>query len=208
MPIVRRFVVNCVDEETCIELVNTLLENLPATTYISYRIRGGKLEITIQGLKHEVQNIWSLIKYYHSNVLRIMSQKHKEYKEYPIDYIVSKTRRTFPPDVLVEVLKAKGFYALHEDDVVKTNAPIEEVLKLASRIAELLDEIKYDVRGKATKKVVVLASILFEVDPHDVINKLLDEGILRKDDEEKPILAVDKETAIARIKTIFKQLLH
>ncbi len=208
MPIIRKFVLNCIDKETCMELVNTLLENLPATTYLSYRLRGDKLEITVYGLKHEVQNIWSLIKYYYSNVLKIMSQKYKEYKEYPIDYIVSKTRRTFPPDILVEILKVKGFHALHEDNIIKTNAPIEEVLELASKIAELLDKIKYDVRGKATKKVVVLTSLLLKMDPNDAINRLLNEGILRKDDEGKPILAIDKETAITRIKTIFKQLLH
>ena len=206
MPISRKFVLNCIDEQTCIELVNTLLENLPTTMYVSYRIRGNKLEIVVQGLKHDVQGIWALIKHYHSDLLKIKAQKMKEFKEYPIRYIVSKIRRTFPPDIVVEILKAKGYKADLEDDKITTNANLDMVSDIASKVAKILDEIRYDVVGKSTKKIVVYASILLDKNPKDIVRVLIDEGILVEDEEVgKPRLAVNLEQAIKKIKTIYKQ---
>ena len=206
MPISRKFVLNCIDEQTCIELVNTLLENLPATMYVSYRIRGNKLEIVVQGLKHDVQGIWALIKHYHSDLLKIKAQKMKEFKEYPIRYIVSKIHRTFPPDIVVEILKAKGYKADLDDDKITTNANLDMVSDIASKVAKILDEIRYDVVGKSTKKIVVYASILLDKNPKDIIRALIDEGILVEDEKVgKPRLAVNLEQAIKKIKTIYKQ---
>jgi len=207
VPISRKFVLNCIDEQTCIELVNTLLENLPVTTCISYRIRGNKLEIVVQGLKHDVQGIWALIRHYYSDLLKVKAQKMKEFKEYPIRYIVSKIRRTFPPDIVVEILKAKGYKADLEDDRITTNASLDVVSDIAFKVAKILDEIRYDVVGKSTKKIVVYASILLDKDPKDVIGVLINEGILVEDKElGKPKLVVNLEQAIKKIKTIYKQV--
>lgn len=209
MPISRKFVLNCQDQETCIELINTLLENLPSTTFISYRIRGNKVEITVQGLKHEVQGIWALIRHYYSDIMKIKSQTTKQVKEYPIRYIVSKTHRTFPPDVLVEVLRTLGYIAEVQDDNVVTNADLDIIVSIASRIADIIDRIRYEVVGKSTKKIVAYAAIVLNREPKEVIEELKNAGILVVDEETgKPKTRINIVQAIRGIKTIYKQELR
>lgn len=188
------------------ELINTLLDNLPPTTLIYYRIRGDKIEITVQGLKHEVQGIWALIKHYYSDIMKVKSQTAKQVKEYPITYIVSKIRRTFPPDVLVEVLRTLGYTAEIRDDSVLTNADLDKIISIASKIADIIDRIKYEVVKKSTKKIIAYAAIVLDKEPEKVIEELKNAGILVEDDEAgKPMIRMDIAQAIRRIKTIYKQ---
>ncbi len=204
MPVTRKFVINCPSEDFCQELLNILLENLPSYN-MYYRIRNNKIEITITGLKSDINHVWSMIKTYKQLLMTTYSKDKKGLLSLPIKYIVMNIRKTFPPDILVTLLSLKGYKAILENDIIKTNASKDEVFNLADVVADILQELKYRALGKSTKKIVTIASILLNKSVNDAIEFLKESGILEEVEEDKYKIKVNLDQALS---TILRQYIN
>ncbi len=204
MPVTRKFVINCPSKEFCQELLNILLENLPSYN-MYYRIRNNKIEITITGLKSDISYVWSMIKTYKQLLMTTYSKDKEGLLGLPIKYIVMNIRKTFPPDILVTLLSLKGFKAILENDIIKTNASKDEVFHLADMVADILQELKYRALGKSTKKIIVTASILLNKSVNDAIEFLKETGILEEIEEDKYKIKVNFDQALS---TILRQYIN
>ena len=204
MPVTRKFVINCPSEDFCQELLNILLENLPSYN-MYYRIRNNKIEITITGLKSDTNYVWSMIKTYKQLLTITYGRDKKGLHSLPIKYIVMNIRKTFPPDVIVTLLSLKGYKAVLENDVIKTDASKSEVFDLANTVADILQELKYRTLGKNTKKIIVIASILLNRPVNDAIEFLKETGIIEEVEEDKYKIKVNLDQALS---TILRQYIN
>lgn len=206
MPITRKFVVNCPSEDFCQELLNILLENLPSYN-MYYRIRNNKMVITITGLKGDVNHVWSMIKTYKQLLMTTYSKSRNEegLLNLPIKYIVMNIRKTFPPDVIVTLLSSKGYKVILENDVIKTNASKSEVFDIANKVADILQELKYQVLGRNTRKIIVITSILLNKSINETIDFLKETGVLEELEKNRYKLKVNLDQALS---TILRQYIN
>ena len=204
MPITRKFVINCPSEDFCQELLSILLENLPSYN-MYYRIRNNKIEIHVTGLKTEINHVWSMIKTYKQMLMNTYMKDEKGLSNIPVKYIVMHIRKTFPPDILVTILSIKGYKAVIEGEIIKTNASKNEVFTLANMIADRIEELKYRAIGRNTKKIIVTTSILLNKNIDETIEVLKNKDILEEIEEDKYKAKVNFEQALS---TILRQYIN
>ncbi len=204
MPLIKRvFHVNCSGEE-CLKIAEIIRENITVTE-VHIDIKDYGLVIEIYGYKSDVKNAWNKIKKLvamYKNVSRTIKGGEVLY---PVEYIVSLIKKTFPPLLLVEVLKRKGYSSRYEDGKIITNAEIEEVKSIAEKIADIINEIRYDVKGTTSKYFVAAASILLGLEPSEVIEKAINHGLMYLDEDEKARIRYEWRQALDKFVKIFSR---
>ncbi len=165
--------------------------------------RDGKISIILVGVEADVRDSWFRIKTLVSELWDLYNLAKRG--EVSIDAIVREIRRTFPPQALVETLRLKGFRAeLLEDNILRTNAPTSTVLEIAAKIAEVIDAIKFDVKGSAAKHVVATVAAAFDVSPYTVIEIGLKADVFRETEDGKIELKREWRQAIRRLAVVFQ----
>ncbi len=187
MPLIKRFFyIPCRGEE-CFKLAELIKEKIPSVEYVDITIEEDGLYITMYGYKTDIKYAWEYIRRLVSSYKSSVTTLKGGIKRIKIEYLVEKTRRTFPPIVLVEILERLGYKAgLNQDKTeIYTDAPTELIEEIINKIWEVINAIKYDVRGTTSKYFVVVSSIVLKMDPEQVLSKAYSMGIMGKDEEGK-----------------------
>ncbi|MET1159386.1 MAG: DUF2067 family protein [Thermoprotei archaeon] len=165
MPLVKRvFYIPC-KGDLCLKLAEIINEKAPAVEHAEIKISDNGLYITLYGYKTDVRNAWEYIKRIASLYLSAIRDTGG-IKRIKLEYLVDRLRRTFPPRLLAAILNYMGYRCEydHDKNELVTDAPLEIIEDIAKKIAEIIDSIKYDVRGTTTKYYVVAASIILNTD--------------------------------------------
>jgi hypothetical protein len=182
LPLIKReFFIPCKGDE-CFKLAELINEKIPQVELIDIDISDHGLRIKMYGYKSDVRRAWNTIK----QLVRIYRtpyiMEHGRLRRMPIQYIVERIKRTFPPSLLVYILKKKGYRAaLSEDgEEIVSDAEPDYIVEIASRIADLTQRIKDFTRGTSTKYFIIAASILLDKDPEYIVEKAFAMGLLEK----------------------------
>ncbi len=187
MPLIKRFFyIPCRGEE-CFKLAELIKEKIPSVEYIDITIEEDGLYITMYGYKTDIKYAWEYIRRLVSSYKSSITILKGGIKRIKIEYLVEKTRKTFPPIVLVEILEYLGYKAVLNKDKTEiyTDAPTELIEEIVNKIWEVINAIKYDVRGTTSKYFIVVSSIVLKMDPEQVLSKAYSAGIMDKDEEGK-----------------------
>jgi len=164
----RLYVVNVPPSIPAEKLYEKLAEAV-RSGYAEIAIRGGKAYIEIVGTDAQIKESWMRLR----TVLSQLWSLHmlRTTREAAIESIVGEAGRTFPPEALVYALRLRGYAAQLSSDkqLLRTDAPPEEVVALARSIAEVLDEVRFRLRGSAAKKMVAALAAGLGVEPERVI---------------------------------------
>ncbi len=203
MPIVRRLYTIRVPPGIDAEKLNERLKEAIRTPYAEIKVeKDGRLRILLVGVEADVKESWFRIRNVVSELWELYNLAKRG--EVSVEAIVKEVRRTFPPQALVEALKLRGYRAeLLEGNVLRTNAPPEVILSLATRIAEVIDEVKFDVRGTAAKRVVAAVAAAFDLSPQQVIEVGLKADVFTEDEDGKIVLKREWRQAIRRLSVVF-----
>lgn len=197
MPLIRRvYHISCHGEE-CYKLAEFIRENI-SVPEISITFREHGIYVELYGYKSDIRNAWSKIKHLVSMYRRSMTRTRKGYR-ITIDYIVSKIRKTFPPTLLVEILKKRGYSVSYEGDYIEIDIEPDELIELASRVADIIQAIRYEASGTTTKYLITAATILTNRSSEDVdqvISELEELGYLYRDEDGKARLKLDWKKAL------------
>jgi len=187
LPLIKRFFyIPCRGEE-CFKLAELIKEKIPSVEYVDITIEEDGLYITMYGYKTDIKYAWEYIRRLVSSYKSSITTLKGGVKRIKIEYLVEKIRKTFPPIVLVEILERLGYKAgLNQDKTeIYTDAPIELIEEIVNKIWEVINVIKYDVRGTTTKYFVVVLSIVLKMEPEQVLSRAHSMGIMDKDEEGK-----------------------
>ena len=187
MPLIKRFFyIPCRGNE-CFKLAELIREKIPSVEYVDITIEEDGLYITMYGYKTDIKQAWEYIRRLVSSYKSSITTLKGGIKRIKIDYLVEKTRKTFPPIVLVEILSRLGYRAgLNQDKTeIYTDASSELIEEIINKIWDIINTIKYDVRGTTSKYFVVVSSIVLNVEPEHVISEACSRGIMEKDEEGK-----------------------
>ncbi len=153
------------------------------TPFAEISIHGNRAFIELVGTEAEIKDTWYRIR----NALQDLWELYRleKRKEASIDAIVREAGRTFPPESLMYALKLKGYDARLSEDkqYIYTNAPPDIVIESARRIAEVIDEIRFRVKGSAAKHMIAAIAAGLSVDPEKVIEYGIKTRVLEETDD-------------------------
>ncbi len=153
------------------------------TSFAEISIRGNRAFIELVGTEAEIKDTWYRIR----NSLQDLWELYRleRQKEASISAIVKEAGRTFPPESLVYALKLKGYDARLSEDkqYIYTNAPSDIVIESARRIAEVIDEIRFQVKGSAAKRMIAAIAAGLSVGPEKVIEYGLQTRVLEETED-------------------------
>jgi len=197
MPFIRRvYHISCHGEE-CYRLAEFIRENI-SVPEINITFREHGIYVELYGYKSDIRNAWSKIKHLVSMYKRSMIRTRKGYR-ITIDYIVSRIRKTFPPILLIEILRKMGYDANYKENIIEVDIEPDELIKLADKIANIIQTIRYKVSGTTAKYLITAAAILTnrsieEID--QVVNELEELGYLFRDEDGKVRLKLEWRKAL------------
>ncbi len=178
----RVFHISCRGEE-CYRIAEFIKENI-GVPEISITFRENGLYIELYGYKSDIRNAWARIK----QLIRMYRQAHVPTAvghRVSIEYIVSNIKKTFPPQLLVEVLKRKGYEARYDGEAIETSASLDTLIGLADSIADIISSLKYRVRGSTAKHLIAASTLLTGKPLEKVIDELVEKGYLYYDEDDK-----------------------
>jgi len=175
----RRFRVKCVDEP-CEKLAEKISESISIAGEYNVTIQDGFVTVEFYGYESEIKKAWGKIK----NMLAGSPKVEKGVFVFDINTMFKDVGSTFPPRVLVEVLRRLGFTASlsGEGDKIKTNASKETVYSISSRIAEVAGTIPSEIRGLSTKYYILTLSVLTSFPVEEVIGRGIEAAHLKRDE--------------------------
>ncbi len=172
--------------------------------YAEISIRGGKLFVEVTGTDYEIKDSWYRIRQAVAELWELYKLSRGE--EASIEAIVKEAGRTFPPEVLVYVLRLQGYDAqLSEDNTrIRTTAPLEVVVQNARAIAEVIDEIRFRVKGTAARRLIAALAVGLREPPEKVIEYGLKSRVLVEDEVEGIRLREEWRRALRKLAVLLK----
>ncbi len=173
-------ILNCGNRDKCLELLDYILNYRGLKgTYIQYSIDDGKLRIWISGAESEALVTKHVVmKAYRE--WRALDAWRRGVSGVSINLLIKTVGKPFVSEALTEVLKMLGYEAELSSGVLETNAPPDEVVRVAKELAEALEKVvKFRPRASYAAKALVTAySVITGKDPLEVIKELEDTGFL------------------------------
>ncbi|MEM1719666.1 MAG: DUF2067 family protein [Desulfurococcaceae archaeon] len=196
MPLIkRRFYVPCKEDE-CLKLYELLKDRMPSINYISMQLTGRGLLLEAHGYESDIKDLWIEVKRLVGPLKEIT--RKAALRKYPISLVAKMIRKTFPPKLLMEILRRMNYTAEHlsDEDSIVTNAPLEVILRLAERIADLNPEATRLAANTSTRYYIIAGCILSEMSLEGVVGLSADLNILKRSEDGRHVLVVDWRTAL------------
>ncbi len=144
-----------------------------------YSVDSG-LKITLFGDREELKDSEAVVRRLYRN-FRIVRNPVGGLYRYPSDWLSE--HGGISMSLLTLSLKAAGLTAVWKEDILHTALEPEEMIDLMHELKSLSEEIKYEVRQRKAREVIVAVSINSGVSPFDVLELAEEEGFMEKDDE-------------------------
>lgn len=197
MPLTKRkFFIQCLDDE-CFKLADLIREKIPQVEQIDITITSHGLYITMYGYKTDIRNAWKYIRELITGYKSAITEQGG-IKKVKINFLVEKIKHTFPPRLLIEILRLKGYNANYdkENNLIETTAPLNEIEDIVKKIVSIMEDIKYKVAGTTTKYYVIGSSVLTGLLPSEIFEKGTKYGYLYIDEDGKYRLRIDWRKAL------------
>lgn len=202
MPLVkRRFRVPCRGEE-CLKLYEYVKDRVPSLEHVEFKVSGSGLVVEAYGYETDVKRLWSELRSYVRALRHVSTRGLNSFR---VDYIVKLTGKTFPPDVLVEVLSRQGHRVEAGEGVIYTSAGVDEVLGLVERISELNSVAKNIAKGTAARYFIVSASLLTGLPPQEIVERAVGLQLMEPDESGAYLLKHEWRRALDLLVRYLKQ---
>ncbi|MEM2025584.1 MAG: DUF2067 family protein [Desulfurococcaceae archaeon] len=196
MPLVkRRLYVPCKGDE-CIKIYELLKDHMQSVMSVEMKITGKGILFEVYGYETDIKSLWVQVKSLIASIKELAS-KSGLYK-YNVELLVKMSRKTFPPKLLVEVLKRNKHSAvfLSEENIIVTTASIEEVLELIHKIYELNSKAMKLAETTSTRYYLIACCIISAKTLEEVVSISLNTGVLEPGERGGYTLKLDWRAAL------------
>jgi len=199
----RRFFVPCKEEE-CFKLYEIVKDKLPALSYVELAITGKGLLVEVYGYESDVKTAWMEIRRIMKSIKEISSTHGL--KKYSVEFITRVTKKTFSPELLVEVIKRLGYRAvfLREENTVLSDMNFNNIVTLVERIAEQNALLAKISKNTSTRYYLVACVVLTGLPIEDVIRISRDLDLLDVNEEGKTVLKSEWKSSLNKFYKNFK----
>ncbi|HDD26370.1 MAG TPA: DUF2067 domain-containing protein [Acidilobales archaeon] len=164
--------ISCRSKDECLDLINELLaSNVVKGRYVKWELKGKNLVIEIDAPPSRIDRVVLELKR-----LRGKGVKQGTHTGITVSELMKTVGKPFIPDALRVILKHSGYEVEIDGEVIRTNAPMDTLVKYATEVAKRLEELVfYKPKASASaKKLVTALSVLMGSDPFTVIEILKD----------------------------------
>ena len=193
----RRFIV-AVEREIQDEFLSRIMDSLRGQM-IRINVMKDKIEISIQGTRDDIEHVWEEIK----RTLRDLRLKRAAEKRgltlINIEDMFRAIKGTIPLDALLEAIRAVGGKAERSSEYIFTTLSEDEVLGLAIKIKNAMEEVKYQVKGRALKSLIGILSAVTGHTPAYIIDVLVGMNAATYDEEGKLMLREDWRITLRKV---------
>ncbi|MDK2869194.1 MAG: uncharacterized protein PWP39_429 [Pyrococcus sp.] len=171
--------------------------NLSAFIYIHGKL--DSLKVNVQGTKEEIREAIRAIRDAHKRVRgRLYPDRKGLYTYYPED-IFREANANISLPILIKTLELLGERVEVKEDYIKSSMPWREIVELVRRLNEVLSQIALQTT-RQIREVVVPVSVVYNIDPEELLDLLVDLGIAEyKEDKFKYELVKNKEQALKEL---------
>ncbi|MDK2383946.1 MAG: DUF2067 family protein [Candidatus Korarchaeota archaeon] len=147
----------------------------------SYKyVTGSGLKITLFGTREENKVAESVVRRSYRNFKIVRNPVGGLYR-YPSEWLMEHGGGV-SMSLLTLSLKGAGLTANWKKDLLYTELEPEEMVDLMSELRTLVNEIKYEVRQRKAREVVVAAAVNAGVSPIEALELAEEEGLLERDE--------------------------
>jgi len=182
----REFYISCSGDE-CWDILDSLLDNVKANS-IQYRVTSNGIWIKISGLSPEIKEAWIKARRIASSS-KSFTRSRRGVRT-TLEALFSKTRLTFPSQVLEEVLAMQGYPTTISGSEVRSTADPDTLVNAAVRIAEIFHSLPSSLRGSAARKMITAASAILGIEPEETIEEAERLGVLVRDPDTGTLMLV------------------
>jgi len=170
---------------------------LPAFIYVHGKLNS--LKINVQGTKDEIREAIRKIREIHNRVRAKLYPDGRGLYHYTINDLLGEAGTSVSTPIILRTLSLMGeTLELREDELV-TSLPWNEAVELVKKLGEVLSEIALQTT-RQIREVVVPVSVAFEIEPDEVLEKLVELGLAEwKEDKFKYELVKNKEQALEEL---------
>ncbi|WP_297513834.1 DUF2067 family protein [Thermococcus sp.] len=170
---------------------------LPAFIYVHGKL--DSIKINVQGTKDEVREAIRKIREIHNRVRAKLYPDRRGLYHYTIDDLLREAGTSVSTAIILRTLELLGETAELRDDELVTSLPWGEAVELVRKLGEALSEIALQTT-RQIREVVVPVSVAFNLEPDEVIEKLVELDLAEwKEDKFKYELVKNKEQALEEL---------
>jgi len=175
----RSFVLS-LDHEELEDFLEYLEKRMEGRDYSYKYLAGSGLKITLFGTKEENKVAESIVRRTYRNFKIVRSPVGGLYR-YPSEWLMEHGGGV-SMSLLTLSLKGAGLTASWRKDLLYTELEPEEIVDLMSELRTLVNEIKYEIRQRKAREVVVAAAVNTGASPLEVLDLAEEEGFLERDE--------------------------
>ncbi|RLG42273.1 MAG: hypothetical protein DRN78_03380 [Thermoproteota archaeon] len=176
----KRSVVLPISHEELEDFLEYLEKRMEGRDYSCKYLAGSSLKITLIGTKEENRAAESIVRRSYRNFKMIRNPVGDLYR-YPSEWLMEHGGGV-SMSLLTLSLKGAGLTATWKKDLLYTELEPEEIIDLMSELRVLVDEIKYEVRQRKAREVIVAVAVNSGVSPLDALDLAEEEGLMERDE--------------------------
>ncbi|AEH25577.1 DUF2067 family protein [Pyrococcus yayanosii] len=168
--------------------------NTSAFVYIHGKLNS--LKVNVQGTKDEIREALRAIREVHKRVRGRLYPDRQGLYHYVPDDIFREAGANVSIPILIRALELLGEKVELKEEYIRTSMPWRDIVTLTKRLGEALAQIALQTT-RQIREVAVPVAVAFDLDPEDVLEKLVELGLAEfKEDKFKYELVKNKEQAI------------
>jgi len=147
--------------------------------------KSGGLNIRLAGSRENVKLAISEIKYIRKQIKGLL-YPHRGFYSYEMGFLFREAGASIRIETLQRLLKYKG-YKIKSDSstsgLIKSDAPLQVLVDLIRRVNTVIREIDILIKPKVIREQIAILSVLIDVDPFMILERALEEGLIRKEEK-------------------------
>jgi len=172
----------CGSPESCTELAEYVVRRRGVRApQLSYEVRGGVLEVSIAGAPSDVAASRRAVMEAYREWRSLRVFKLGLSRRLDLRLLASTVGGPLMPDVLVELLKLRGYSAEVLGSELRTDADPDAVLELAGRVSRAIAEVSKEFpKASRNLKYLLVAASALGLDPSGLLGVLRSRGLLEE----------------------------
>ncbi len=177
----KRSITLSISDDELEDFLEYLEKRLEGHDY-SYRyLTGSGLKVTLLGTKEENKSTESLVRRTYRNFKIVRNPVGGLYR-YPSEWLMEHGGGV-SMTLLTLSLKGAGLTASWKKDLLYTELEPDEVIGLMSELRTMVNEMRYEVRQRKAREVIIAAAVNAGASPFEVLDVAEEEGLLERDEE-------------------------
>ena len=170
---------------------------LPAFIYVHGKL--DSIKINVQGTKDDIREAIRKIREIHNRVRAKLYPDRRGLYHYTIDDLLREAGTSVSTPIILKAFELLGETAELRDNELVTSLPWGEAVELVRKLGEALSGIALQTT-RQIREVVIPVSVAFNIEPDEVIEKLVELGLAEwKEDKFKYELVKNKEQALEEL---------